>query len=451
MVQQKKIRLNFNDMKKLVLGLFLIGSYFVTNAQGKYGATPQDSVKCIEALAIYPDYIKNDLPTAKKYWRVAYTKCPASRKSLYTNGVDIYEAEIKKNKDNKELVNAFVDTILMIYDQRIVHFGQEGYVLGRKGMDMMKYRPNEPYKAFEVLDKSMDLEGNDADPGVLYFYMRSIIESEEKGKKTKEDVLNAFGKTLEIAEYNINNGEDKKKENYKKAIDGIIASTSKYLDCETLLPIAKEKYEANKDNAAWLRRMAKFLKRKDCTDNPEFSKIAIRLFELEPSADAADNLAKMFLAKKDYGQSVKYFQQAIDLSKAGTDQQADYYLGLAFAQASQGSKAAARTSALKAASLRDGFGEPYMLIADMYASSASSCGEDACSQGLVYCLAVDTYQKARSVSNDENIKSKASAKIASYSGYFPKQEDCFFIGIKENTSYNIGCWINASTTVRFKK
>ncbi len=438
-------------MKKLVLGLLLIGSYFVTNAQGKYGATPQDSVKCIEALAIYSDYIKNDLPTAKKYWRVAYTKCPASRKSLYTNGVDIYEAEIKKNKDNKELVNAFVDTILMIYDQRIVHFGQEGYVLGRKGMDMMKYRPNEPYKAFEVLDKSMDLEGNDADPGVLYFYMRSIIESEEKGKKTKEDVLNAFGKTLEIAEYNIYNGDEKKKENYKKAIDGIIASSSQYLGCETLLPIAKEKYESKKDDVAWLRRMAKLLKRKDCTENEEFAKISVRLFELEPTADAAENLARMFFGKKDYSQSAKYFQQAIDLAEGQTEQKADYYLGLAYAQSSQGSKSAARTSALKAASLKSGFGAPYIFIGEMYASSASSCGTDACSQGLVYCLAVDMFQKALSVSDDANVTAKASSLISTYSAYFPKQEDCFFVGIKEGSSHTVGCWINASTTVRFKK
>ena len=62
---------NSNSMKKLAfitLGIILSFNAF---SQGKYGETPEDSVKCIENL-IYVDYMKNDPKLALELWRVAY-------------------------------------------------------------------------------------------------------------------------------------------------------------------------------------------------------------------------------------------------------------------------------------------------------------------------------------------------------------------------------------------
>ena len=103
--------------------------------------------------------------------------------------------------------------------------------------------------------------------------------------------------------------------------------------------------------------------------------------------------------------------------------------------------------ALKAAGARPGFGLPYIIIGDMYASS-TSCGEgDACKQKAVYWIAVDAYAKAKAV--DGSLTSSANSKIATYSKYFPTKEECFFIGVKEGEKVEIGCWINESTTARF--
>jgi len=92
-------------MKKttlIAIGLFVS---IITFAQQKpnYGATPQDSITCIESL-IYKDYLKNDPALALDLWRVAYNICPQSQKTLYINGVKMFKVLVKKEKDTAKKV-----------------------------------------------------------------------------------------------------------------------------------------------------------------------------------------------------------------------------------------------------------------------------------------------------------------------------------------------------------
>ena len=125
MIRMKKIAI-------LAVGLVLS---LATFAQGKYGATPEDSVVCIESL-IYKDYLKSDPVLAQDLWRKAYSICPQSQKSLYINGVKIYKTLAKKEKD-AAVKATYLDTVFSIYDQRIELFGQRGMVLGQKGQAML--------------------------------------------------------------------------------------------------------------------------------------------------------------------------------------------------------------------------------------------------------------------------------------------------------------------------
>ena len=68
-------------------------------------------------------------------------------------------------------------------------------------------------------------------------------------------------------------------------------------------------------------------------------------------------------------------------------------------------------------------------------------------QKAIYWLAVDYLNKAKSI--DPSVADKANSKIASYKKYFPTKEDCFFKGIKEGQTVEVGCWIGESTKARF--
>ena len=229
-------------MKKIAIIAIGLVLSLTTFAQGKYGATPEDSITCIESL-IYKDYLKSDPKLAHSLWKTAYKTCPQSQKSLYINGVKIYKALAKKEKD-ATVKTAYLDTVFAIYDQRIEMFGQRGMVLGQKGQTMLSTKQDKE-QTFAVLNESMELDGDKTQSGTLVAMMFTVINLEKKGNKTKEDVVAMFEKTLAICAANKGG---KNAERYAKATEKIQNVTSPYLDCTVLVPLANKNFEANKEN-----------------------------------------------------------------------------------------------------------------------------------------------------------------------------------------------------------
>src|SRR5690606_26062282 len=106
------ITIKTNTMKKLAIIIFGVLFSINVNAQGKYGATPEDSVTCINNL-IYKDYLKSDPKLALKMWKIAYKVCPGSQKSLYINGASMYKS-LADNAKDEAVKEAFLDTMFSI-------------------------------------------------------------------------------------------------------------------------------------------------------------------------------------------------------------------------------------------------------------------------------------------------------------------------------------------------
>lgn len=450
MVYSKKIRLTKQKQRMMKkLGLLSIIAFMATStfAQGKYGATPKDSLACIQNLSLYRDYYKQKLyDDAYTYWSIVYKICPASTERMYADGVTLMGKKIKAAtaKEQKEL---YIDSLMMIYDQRIVNFGKECYVLGRKGTDLLRYRSKSPEQAHAVLEKSINGCGNKAEAGAIVSYMNATVLMKKAEKKTAEDVVEVFSKMSEVLAFNIAKYEGKKNQKYYiKAEENINKIASPYLSCEVLEEMANKSYEKNKSDAKWMERTADILDKKGCTDAPIFFTIAKELHSSNPSAVSAEKMGIMSLKTKKYADAEKFFKQAIELAEDDA-KKVDYYIELAQAQSSMGKYGAARTNAKKAAAMKPNYGLPYIMIGDMIAGSSSCGGEDACKQKAIYWLAVDYFQKAKSI--DPSVASKANSKIATYKKYFPTKEDCFFGGTKEGDTVSIGCWIGESTKARF--
>lgn len=110
--------------------------------------------------------------------------------------------------------------------------------------------------------------------------------------------------------------------------------------------------------------------------------------------------------------------------------------------------AKARQAAYDALEFNPNNGEAYILIAQLYASSAANIFSEPEKAGLVYLAAVDKLQKARSV--DPSVASKANNLINRYSAAFMDTETAFMMGIKAGESVTIPGWIGETTTVRLK-
>ena len=433
--------------RRILFAILFIGGTFAYG-QGKYGA---DSIKCITNLSLYRDYYKQKAyEDAYKYWKVAYTICPASSERMYSDGISIVKNKIK-TAASKEVKNAYVDTLLLVYDQRIANFGKEGYNLGRKGTDMLRYAPDRREETYQVLRKSIEMQGDLSGAAAIVSYLSVMVEMEENeadASVTEDDVVEAFTRSSAYIAKNIAKYEGQKnQEYYIKAQENIENIASPYLNCDILVKMANDNFENKKDDAGWLERTADLLDRKKCSDAPIFFKIAKKMHADNPSAVSAEKMGIMSLRNKKYSDAVDFFKQAIEMAGQG-DKLADYYVELAQAQISSGSYSSARSSARKAAELRSGFGLPYILIGDMIASSSSTCSsDDQCKNKAIYWLATDYYQKAKSI--DASVAETANQKIATYKKYYPTKEDCFFGGTKEGDSVEIGCWIGESTKARF--
>ena len=442
MVSKKKIRL---VMKKLALILIGLTVSLTTFAQGKYGATPEDSVTCVESL-IYKDYMKSDPKLALELWRVAYRVCPQSQKTLYINGVKLYEGLAKKasKAKNNELKELYLDTMFSIYDQRIEVFGQEGFVKGYKGQSMLVHRPKEKQKIYDLLKEATSITKNKTQAGTLVAYMFATINMEKAGKLTKEEVVGVFEETGVICAAN---ASGKHAEKYAKAQTKIQNVSSPYLSCDVLVPLAEKNFEANKADVDWLRRTVKLLKAKKCYEAPIFSKVAEEYFKLEPSAEGAEGMGKLFLGKKDYAKAIEFFKKAAEMAETN-EEKAQYNLSIAEAHLYAKSYSSARTYANKAIALKSGWGEPYMVIGDAYMYSASACDDKELGRYGAYWAAVDKYQKAKAV--DGSVAADANKKIARASANYPVTKDLFFYSKKAGDSYTVKCWINETTTVRSK-
>ncbi len=208
-----------------------------------------------------------------------------------------------------------------------------------------------------------------------------------------------------------------------------------------------DRFKANAGNAPWLARATQMLDKKNCTDNPLYVQLAETLHNLEPSAMSAYNVGRMLMEKGQYVKASTFLKQSVELENDNI-KKADYYLTLAglysrdLKQYSQ-----ARSFAEQSIALRPGWGKPYIMIGDMYSSSATECGEnDDFKKNAVYWAAVDKYIKAKYV--DNSITEDANKKIGLFSKYFPKTADAHFYGVHDGDSYTVECWINETTTVR---
>lgn len=433
----------------IVFGLLCVTSF----AQGKFGATPEDSAKCVEKLSLYIEFFKQkNYADAVGPWREAIQICPKSRKSLYINGVKMMKHFIKEETDDAKK-QELIKELFQVYHTRIEHFGEEGFVKGRLGSDMLKYDKVNLQAAHDMLKESFELQGNKSEPGAVVYYFRSMYSLVRKKKEPVEKLIALYGPVMEVVTFNLNEYKDheKKTKAWNQVKDNVNDMFSKVATCEDLLPIFKENYESVKDNADELKQMLNLMDKRDCTEDPFYLKVAIRLNELEPSAVSSYSIGSAQSKLDNCKEAVNLFKLAFELAE-DDEMKAKAAMASAKCYFNLGQYSAVRTWCQKALGVNPKLGEAHILIGDSYSASAKidACkGDNDCTKKAVYWVAVDRYQKAKSV--DPSVAEQANKRIANASGQFPKQEDCFFVSIAEGSSYTVGCWINETTTVRFLK
>jgi tetratricopeptide (TPR) repeat protein len=424
----------------------------------KYGHGP-DSLKCIRNLSVYRSNAKqkNYDKITLKAWEQVYTECPKASLYIYIDGIKMIESVINdtSNVIDEAQKEILVDSMMRIYDKRIKYYNKRGYVLGKKGVDFIKYSKNtveNMQKGYDILKESIALEkyGSDASQLLTFFQVSNSLF--QAGAVEAGQVVTDFGLVMEIAENVIvTGGNAKDKERAKANMERAKPSIEQTFEnggaanCDDLIPYYAAKFEETPEDIEFLVKASGLLKSTKCTESDLYFNMSVKLNLLEPTADRAYTLAKRINNNENLNDAVVYYEQAISLQEDKLEK-AKYYLELGDVMRRLGDYSKARTYALKSIELDATSGYPYLLIGNIYAASSKTCSEEDFEQKAVYWAAVDKFAKAKSV--DPELTSDADRFIEAYKPHFPDNETIFFYNLKQGDSYTVGCWINEKTTVR---
>ncbi len=412
-------------------------------------------------LSLFNEFYKQDnFESALPHWRQLYNKYPKSTLNLYIRGINMYEKFIEQ-ADSPAEKDKFIDEMMKIYDKRIKHFGEEGYVLGRKATTWLKYKLGGErdagsddlkevlQKGYNWIQESISQRGNETELPVLVLHMQTTRSLFLMNEIPKETVVKNYNTSNEILESIKAKETDLERLNNTAQVQAFVEEifgSSGAADCEALVSIFSPQYEENKDDAEFVKNMLRRLRAANCDETVLFANATEQLYALEPSAEAAFNMARRFVKKDDIERAKQYYQQAMD-QETDEGQLAKYnyeYAVLIFAKESNLQEA--RKYARQALDLKPGYCEALMLIGDMYASASRNFGENDFEKSSVFWLAVDYYERARS---QPDCAVDASKKANDYRKYFPSKEEAFFLGLQEGQTYKVGGWINETTKARF--
>jgi len=436
----------------------------------------EDAKTCDVNLSLEHDYVKaGKYNEALPYWEKVYKECPAHSEAVYTDGTKIYKYFYKKAlkaKDQAKADESF-NKLMELYDNWEKNFPNTKYV-GKiyqdKGLLLLESKKAGKEELYKIFNKGFTKGKNlFTNPKALYAYFSSAVHMYKNNKISFEDLIKNYDevqeainksivkytKTMEKLQQKEENGELLKSEERKlKAIKKnipvyTVVSTNmdKILgelgDCSHLVPLYKKKFEENKNDTEWLKKAARNLSKKDCSNDPIFAKLVTQLDKIEPSFSSAYYLGILNKKKGNLSTAESYLKKAIELTNDAYDKAKTYYL-LAKISQKKGAKSQARSYAYSALKYKPSMGSAYLLIARLYASSANSCGNNDFDKLATYWLAAQMADKAAAV--DPAVAKHARKVAANYRSKAPSKEMIFMQG-KAGKTVNLKCWIGQSVKV----
>lgn len=450
-------------IKNIVLTTVALTSFAFAKAQ-----TAED---CTIMLQIYAENAKaRNYEEAFKQLDPLVKTCPTISAAVYQYGERIYNHRIE-NKIGVESDN--VKGLLAMLNGQITNFPDKVDVT-RKSMEiartMYQYKMGDnatQYKMFDDLFKKDRENFTDPNGIITYFTLakgefdagnmdlkglfeiydalqdkisneldeRSVIVDKLGDKESEGTITDDEKQTLENQKINLSN--------YDIVAGSLTGTIGTLVDCDYLVPLYTEQFEANKTDEAWLISVLNRLSAKDCTDAPIYLKDVKALHEIRPSARTAYGLG---VIAKSEAEKFKYWDQAIQLG-VSNDIVSKIHYAKGNSYKSKGQYSQAKAEYLAANRARPSFGAPYLRIAQMMAASVNSCGgATPLEKRAVYWVAARYADKAASI--DGSIRGTANATAASYRASAPSKQEIFSSKeLNSGSSIRIGCWIGESVTI----
>jgi hypothetical protein len=404
-----------------------------------------DSSDCGLYLSGYREFFKIKVyERAKQPWTKAFENCPESSQRMYVDGVSLYRGFIEEAPDGPER-EGLIDTLLLIYDRRMQHFGDEGNVLGRKGIDLLTYRGGEMDQvqdAYVMLKKSIEIEGSDSrEPVMFAFLTAGIMLHKENKLETSlvfEDYAMLSGLLDSLEKRSPRWERSRKKMNEMVLKEGI-------LSCEILEGHYVTQIEPNQGDKVYLEKVIALYDVSGCDRSDVYVAASEYLYRLEPGPESAHRLGILFILRNENEKAIAYLKEAVQGETIDAETKAQWYYELALVSLSSEKHCEAIGYAREAISLKEDFSAAYILLGDAFIASRDSLGDDF-RQRTAFWAAADKYRKA--VLADPSVEEQARQRLSDSLDQYPDPEDVFFQDLKDGETYMVGGCINEKTTVQ---
>ncbi len=427
----------------IILLCLLTNITFGNGSIYSWGENPTESKGRWMFLQSSVEEKKYDEAIKPLHWLLKNT--PDLNVALYIQSVKILEQNVKIEK-NTERKKVLQDSVLWAYDERIKRFGDEAFVLNRKGRIALKYlmkRKNKEDELYSLYSRIYELNKDDmlVQNATNYFVSSvSVFKMNKIDKETTISIYSSLLSFLDKKEISFSSNDKKLSIVRKNRL-----KMSKYFDkhipisCKEIQTYFGEDYQTSPtlDKAKSINTL---LVKKKCLDSELFIQTNNKILETEPSSKRYSVAAKLYLNSGKIKESYNYFSKAVELENNDSIKS---LLQLELAKISLTIKdySKAKSEVLSAINLNSNNKKAYEFLGDLYLVGATSCiSSDVLVKKSIYIIAYKQYLKSGNVTKMESTKNQ-----------FPTIEEIFVRNKKEGDIIKVGCWINENVPLQKNK
>ncbi len=309
----------------------------------------EDSIQTRRNLSMFNMAIKQDaFGEAYEVWKPIIEKAPFANLRIYTDGSFMLQNLITQEQDVAKK-KEYLDELMNLYDLRLKNLkglnsfaradlqSTEGdvvypqaycYAIYGPQADPQGYTHDKAYQLFEKANKLLEEQGGREVKGYMLdiFFRISYAKYQANLNGFREQFLQDYLESKEICEKMLQMAKEEPDPDKAQKIvaaydlplnniEGIFAQ-SKAADRDQIVAIFTPKVEANKDNLAYLKSALTLMAANDCDDTPVYYKAAEYAYNIEPTFESAIGTAQKYYKDGKTAESVKYYNDAIELCKS---------------------------------------------------------------------------------------------------------------------------------------
>jgi len=408
-------------------------------------ANSSDTLQSGKLISTYREFFKWDqYHLALDSWWTIFNDYPDISERLYVDGVTMYHHFIEETPEG-DARDTKMDTLMLIYDQRMTYFGGKGNILGRKGSDLLRYQSDDTERvqaAYGMLKESLEIEGTRSRELIMVNTIAAGLMLHQAAMIDNSQLLEDYFLVAGLLDQQ--EGGSYRRERTRASINDMIMKEG-ILSCEGLDLHFGPQFEQNSTDPGLIEKIIDAYTLAGCNQSALYLAASEKLYEIDQSSELAHQLALLFIGKDDLEKAAWYLQLAVLDDKLPDETRAEWFYELSIVSLAKGDQCEAITFAREAKAYKNDYGEAYIALGDAFIACRKQLGDDF-QQRSAYWAATDMYQTAAEV--DPDLSEEASQKLAICVTQYPSTEDIFFQDLKVGNSFLVGSCIQENTTVR---